>query len=158
MLSKLVIYIFFTCYLLSTGCTQQPDITATIAVKNYSNSLTVQYSYGDILDNLGGLNAWVINESNYCFIFPYNYGVSIVMNIGGVWNEIPSLVYYVSQNDIIIGSKAESVFNSSPISIHPDLSSVSITEKTKFIATIKGYLCDHPEIVVEKEIPFYAEP
>jgi hypothetical protein len=158
MLRKLVIYIFITFNLLLTGCTHQNGISATTTLKNYSSSLIVQFNHGDILDSLGGLDAWVINESNYCFVFPYNYGVRIVMNTGGVWNEIPSLVYYLSQDDIILGSKAETVFNSYPIAIKPDISRVSITEKSKFIATIKGYLCDHPEIVVEKEIPFYALP
>jgi hypothetical protein len=54
--------------------------------------------------------------------------------------------------------KGKSIFDSYPISIDPDFSEVKIISKTELKAVIKGYVCENPDIVVEKEIPYYVEP
>lgn len=144
---------------LCNSCSQTINITPTQTTINYSDSLTFEYNEGNQVDSFGSIAIWVINKSNNCYIFPYNYGVSLQILENSNWKELPSkLVNYYPHDDIIMEKKGKAIFDSYPVSFYPDISGMKITTETEVIATIKGYICDHPEIVVEKKIPFYIQP
>lgn len=159
MINKFILAITLLTSILITSCSNQSTSDPVQIINTYTDDLKIEYYEGKYGDTFGSINVLVANESNNCYVFPYDYGVTLQIKINDRWDQIPSIATnYSSQDDIIMERKDKSIFDTYPISINPDYSMVKISKTTELKANIKGHLCDHPEITVEKEIPFYAEP
>jgi hypothetical protein len=75
---------------------QKSNTISQNKVVNYNDSLIIEYDGGNIGDEYGSINAWVINKSDNCFVFPYNYGVTILINVNGNWEKIPNILSFYS--------------------------------------------------------------
>ena len=123
--------------LLCNSCSQTANINPTQNTSNYSDALTFEYNEDNQMDSFGSIAVWVINKSNNCYIFPYDYGVTLHIQENGNWKELPSKsVNYYPQNDIIMEKEEKAIFDSYPVSFYPDISGMKITTKTEILATI----------------------
>jgi len=153
---NLILIIFFLVELLSS-CGNYVSEIPTKPI-DYSAYLEIVYSDGKILDQFNSIGVMVKNTSGYCFSFPYDFGIQTYIYNNNKWSEITITVTYLPKENNIIQPDNDPLFSVEHILIQPDINNLPIKEKTYFKAIIKGNLCAQPEIIVEKEILFYALP
>jgi hypothetical protein len=160
MSKSFTLFIIVFASLFCTNCGQANHIIYPTQIStSYVDSLTFEYDKTNTLDSYGSISVWVINKSNNCFVFPYDYGISFLIQLNGMWVKTPSIpVNYSPHDDIIMEKQGKALFDSYPITFYPDISNLKISKTTEVKGIIKGYVCDHPEILIEKEIPFYVVP
>lgn len=103
------------------------------------------------------LEVLLINTSDACVVFPFNYGVKIYHQEDEKINFIANLVDYTSKNEIFLTPEGE-LSSQRLIAIEPDLTDFSVAAPQELHATITGHLCDDENVVITKEITFFVVP
>lgn len=104
-----------------------------------------------------GLEARVVNRSDYCVFFPYDYGIKIYLKAGEIETEIENTVTYLNPEDVRLVEK-NNVGSQGAIVLRPDLTNIVIDAPQEFRATITGHLCDDETVEITKEIIFFVVP
>ncbi len=104
-----------------------------------------------------GLEARVVNRSDYCVFFPYDYGIKIYLKAGEIETEIANTVTYLNPEDVRLVEK-NNVGSQGAIVLRPDIANIAIDAPQEFRATITGHLCDDQTVEITKEIIFFVVP
>lgn len=108
------------------------------------------------MDNLalfpGQVSMWLENVNNDCIVFPYDFGLEIYYEENNEKHEISNLMEYSPHDNIILGAKGE-FFSISTISFTPDMTGITVSDTTRFIAKISGTMCKSGTPFIQ-EIPF----
>ena len=105
-----------------------------------------------------GLEARVMNRSDYCVIFPYDYGIKIYFRkAGGEDVEVSNTVNYTFLENAPMVERIDGGSQGS-IMLAPDLTNITVNAPREFRATITGHLCDDETVEITKEIIFFVVP
>jgi hypothetical protein len=104
-----------------------------------------------------GIEMDLINESNYCVIFPQVSGMTIYTEKSGSRLEVNNLITIMGDENLVVNSQGE-IFSKRSVDIAPDVSGITITAPTQFFVSLSGYLCDDENVKIIKVIPFTVTP
>jgi hypothetical protein len=154
--------ILLTILILSYGCSfmqeiQNPKGTPTSEIDQLGDRLEITFLRGPEIHTLQNVSLVITNLSEYCIVFPFDFGIELWVDVNDVWEEIDNMVQYIPEEDIYLEPVGES-FSTMGVSIRPDLSDFPLLEKTDFKAILSGHLCDDISVIVEKEILFTVSP
>jgi hypothetical protein len=104
-----------------------------------------------------GIEIDLINESNYCVIFPQVSGMTIYTEKSGNRLEVKNLITIMGDENLIVNSQGE-IFSKRSVDVVPDVSGITITAPTQFFVSLSGHLCDDENVKIIKVIPFTVTP
>jgi hypothetical protein len=84
---------------------------------------------------------YVVNKTNDCVVFPYNYGLEIFLQVNGNWVKVNNLVEYANTENRPLTSSS-GIEPDALIFIRPDYSNVS-GQPTDIKIVLNAYLCDN---------------
>lgn len=142
------ITLLFSIVLLGCGSKTPEEIASMI---------TVSYPASQEISAGLGMQIRLINESEYCIIFPVVTGMTIYTMQDGKEIEVKNLINTIGNEKVNLNPKDE-IFSTLTIGVVPDISSLSITDPTQFFVRMDGYLCDDESVKIIKEIPFTVVP
>ncbi len=150
----LLIAILAIMLLASCGAPDPQEIADSLIVYYPSNSIFQRENQVMVG---WGLEAWITNESEYCIVFPYDYGVKIYLKDEKAETEVANTVTYANYQDVRLAQRGDSG-SRRIIPVLPDLTNIIIDVPQEFRATITGYLCDDETVEITKEIIFFVVP
>jgi hypothetical protein len=118
-----------------------------IQYENQANQVKVGQTY----------HVEIQNQTDICYSFPANFGLTYSINSNGIKYEFKDGTIYSYSDPEIINQKGE-MWDNAVIPLYPEISGLTISEKTKIIAKISGNYCDDPDKAVIFEIPYYIMP
>lgn len=119
--------------------------------------LELAYASGPIIKSTEYLYVFITNMSQGCIEFPHDFDLKIYFEKNGSWVETGNLESYPDLKSIQLSPNGETL-DTSTVVLRPSLSGVQIAAPITLKATIHGNVCNHPNTVVEKEIPFTVVP
>lgn len=162
MIEKLKLCLFLAILALISGCsashnTLSPQETATLEISQLGDLLDVTFLRGPDINSSQNVSLVIKNLSDYCMVFPYDFGIKLWVEVNGDWEDIDNMVQYRPEEDIYL-EPAGDLFSVMGVSLFPDLSNFPLPEKTNFKAMLIGHLCDDATVVIEKDIFFTVSP
>jgi hypothetical protein len=160
--NKRILCLLLKILVLVSGCStihniQDPQETATIETYQWGDLLEITFLRGPEIHTSEYVSFWIKNLSEYCMVFPYDFGTKIWIKSDSGWEEIDNIMHYSPEEDRLLDPSG-SLFSNMDGSIAPDLTNYPINAKTEFKALLTGHFCDDESIVVEKEILFTVSP
>ena len=145
-------FLIITASFLLLGCASNSpeEIAAKIRV-SYPVSQEISKAEGV------GIEMYLINESNYCVMFPLVSGMTIYTEQSGSRFEVKNLITIMGDENLIVDSQGE-IFSKRSVDVVPDVSGIPITAPTQFFVSLSGYLCDDENVKIIKVIPFTVSP
>lgn len=140
-----------TSLLVATAACSQTAKTVTPA------DLTLTYASGPTLERSDELDVFITNMSGGCVQFPDDFGIRIFYERAGQWVETGNLMSYAPGQDNHVAPRGDP-FQTTSVSLIPDLRHVEIKGVLRMKATIEGSICGTPSAKIEKEIPFAVAP
>jgi hypothetical protein len=144
----------FLIALVLTGCTK---LSSTPTPEDISNSLTITYRTGPIISQNDYVGVQIQNGSDFCIIFPYDYGTKIYLEKEDDAIEVANSTTYIGRDSIELGPVGD-ITSSRNIMFSPDMAILQISDLSSFYAEITGHLCDDESVVIKKKIPFVVVP
>jgi hypothetical protein len=134
------------------GCVRKdPEEIASKILISYPVSQEISKASGV------GMDIELINESDYCIVFPIVAGMKIYTEQGGSHVEVENLLTIIGDQNLVINPQGE-IFSKRFVGIVPDTSDIEISGPTQFFVSLSGYLCNNENIKIIKEIPFTVIP
>jgi hypothetical protein len=131
---------FFVCLLifLVVSCTTNHPTDTSVADVDFLD-ISVQSTDPEI--GTKDIDLYVVNKTNDCVIFPYNYGLEIYFRVNGNWVKVNNLVeYFNTENRLLTSSSG--IEPDGIIFIHPDYSSIT-DQPTNAKIILSAYLCNN---------------
>ncbi len=142
------ITLLFSMVLLGCG-SKTPDEIASMIIVSYPATQEVPAGLG--------MQIRLINDSEYCIMFPVVTGMTIYTMQDEKEVEVKNLINTIGNENVNLNPKDE-IFSTLTIGVVPDTSNLSITAPTQFFVRLSGYLCDDESVKIIKEIPFTVVP
>lgn len=127
-----------------------------------SDSILIYYNNGAFqkgnqITAGSGLSMSILNRSDYCLVFPYDYAIRMYLKKDSEDIEVSNTVEYIFLENAPIFETIEAGSQGSVL-IAPDLTNIVVNDPKEFRATITGHLCDDETIEITKEFVFFVVP
>ena len=84
---------------------------------------------------------YVVNKTSDCLVFPFNYGVRVFVLQNNNWIEIPDVIKYADNHDVILDAR-NGLYPDTMVSVNPDYSKLdNISGQLRMRIVVVGRQC-----------------
>lgn len=143
----------FVFVILFNGCTDSIKSESGII----ADDITVSYETSAQITPNEDLVFWIKNQTDFCIVFPPDYGIKIFSETSNGWKQVSNLVNYLGTEPRLLQPK-EDFSSEDSVFARPDVTGLVLVKPTNFYVSISGNLCDDNTVLIEKKIPFTVTP